>query len=339
MKDAVDPIPALSTSSLTLKRPNSLNTTGTCSEGTLARVSGRQAASSNKAPPCHDCDSTASPDTLQEPSHAQLCSNLVYPWVSSLRRRNGSKQRGRLQWGKNMATVIPPYCACSLFSNSILDLRVKQFLTIGTKKWCLNSSLWRGILGNRCVNGASLAKPEKVVPSLTGCQTLCLLGSKWKRFESTLNWSTAFKAPWPPNKSLNPKQETMPLFIGYNGKVASQMFSIKARRAVMEINGCLFYNCQSRTESLSVYQHTRSPTLSLSFPVFCQQVLCGRQVFPKEQHDFVSNGLWGGAAERELRDTGPIVAPDGSSSWPHTYTRDVLLHLDRDKRLLACNTF
>ena len=70
----------------------------------------------------------------------------------------------------------------------------------------------------------------------------------------------------------------------------------------------------------------------------CPQVLRGGQVFPKEQHDFVSNGLWGGPAERQLRDTGPVVG-----TWwqrgpaPHfTHQMDVLLHLEQDKRLSAC---
>ncbi len=55
--------------------------------------------------------------------------------------------------------------------------------------------------------------------------------------------------------------------------------------------------------------------LTAVLPLFvcflCQQVLRGGQVFPKKQHDFVSNGLWGGPAEWELRDTGSIVG----TSW------------------------
>jgi len=68
LRDAVDPIPALGTSSLTLKRPASLSRTGTCSTGTLEDT---------QQPPLTRCSlamtvTTASLGTLQEPSHAQL---------------------------------------------------------------------------------------------------------------------------------------------------------------------------------------------------------------------------------------------------------------------------
>jgi len=67
----------------------------------------------------------------------------------------------------------------------------------------------------------------------------------------------------------------------------------------------------------------------------CLQVLRGGQVFPQKQHDFVSNGLWGGPAERQLRDTGPIAAADGSSRWLNTHTQDVCCTW-RERQASAC---
>ena len=40
------------------------------------------------------------------------------------------------------------------------------------------------------------------------------------------------------------------------------------------------------------------------------QVLCGRQVFPEEQHDPVPVRLWGGANEGGLRSPGPLTLVD-----------------------------
>ena len=57
----------------------------------------------------------------------------------------------------------------------------------------------------------------------------------------------------------------------------------------------------SACANLCWYLH---PSILLIF-----QVLCGRQVFPEEQHDLVSDGLWGRAAERELRVPGSITNP------------------------------
>lgn len=64
------------------------------------------------------------------------------------------------------------------------------------------------------------------------------------------------------------------------------------------------FHCQGRAESASPHTHTHHfvvmPTvivfvfLTTLLPLFvllCQQVLRGGQVFPKKQHDFVSNGL------------------------------------------------
>ncbi len=66
------------------------------------------------------------------------------------------------------------------------------------------------------------------------------------------------------------------------------------------------FHCQGRAESASQHTHTNThhfvvmPTvivfvfLTTFLPLFallCQQVLRGGQVFPKKQHDFVSNGL------------------------------------------------
>lgn len=67
------------------------------------------------------------------------------------------------------------------------------------------------------------------------------------------------------------------------------------------------------------------------FVFVCQQVLRRGQVFPKKQHDFVSNGLWGRSAEWELWDTGPIVGPRRQQQpAPHvTHEMDVLLHLEK----------
>ena len=108
-------------------------------------------------------------------------------------------------------------------------------------------------------------------------------------------------------------------------------------------------HCQSRAEAAS--QHTQTQRChnantnrlcvfnnSFAFVFFCQQVLRGRQVFPKKQHDFVSNGLWGGPAEWELWDTGSIVGTSWQQhSAPHfTHDMDVLLHLEKDKQLSAC---
>lgn len=76
--------------------------------------------------------------------------------------------------------------------------------------------------------------------------------------------------------------------------------------------------------------------LLVPLPSLCQQVLRGRQVFPQKQHDFVSDGLWGGPAERQLWDAGSIVV--GGEKQPgdsnnrlhasHTHDMDVPLHLD-----------
>lgn len=63
---------------------------------------------------------------------------------------------------------------------------------------------------------------------------------------------------------------------------------------------------------------------SSAFVLLYQQVLRGGQVFPKKQHDFVSNGLWGGPAEWKLWYTGSIVgAWWQQQSAPHfNYTRN-----------------
>lgn len=37
------------------------------------------------------------------------------------------------------------------------------------------------------------------------------------------------------------------------------------------------------------------------------QVLCGRQIFPEEQHDSLPDWLWGGADEGGLCSTGPLI--------------------------------
>lgn len=82
------------------------------------------------------------------------------------------------------------------------------------------------------------------------------------------------------------------------------------------------------------------------FCPLCKQVLRGRQVFPQKQHDLVSDGLWGGPAERQLRDAGSIVGGEEEreeeggerekealvtatiGSTRHTHDMDVPLHLD-----------
>lgn len=118
---------------------------------------------------------------------------------------------------------------------------------------------------------------------------------------------------------------------------------------LLSLNATFSLTEQSRVESAS--QHTDRPLVmmqtakrrcvfndSFAFVSLCRQVLRGGQVFPKEQHDFVSNGLWGGPAERELWDTGSIVGTSWQQqSAPHfTHEMDVLLHLEKDKRLSAC---
>lgn len=92
------------------------------------------------------------------------------------------------------------------------------------------------------------------------------------------------------------------------------------------------------THALPWFQQFNHLCVLPLFVFLCQQVLRGRQVFPKKQHDFVSNGLWGGPAEWELWDTGSIVGTSWQQqSAPHfTHEMDVLLHLEKDKRLSAC---
>lgn len=98
------------------------------------------------------------------------------------------------------------------------------------------------------------------------------------------------------------------------------------------------------------HTHLHPPTHTISVCVsdntnclfLCRQVLRWGQVFPKKQHDFVSNGLWGGPAERELRDAGSIVGISWQQqSAPH-FTQRWMFCCTWKKTsvcLLACNTF
>lgn len=107
---------------------------------------------------------------------------------------------------------------------------------------------------------------------------------------------------------------------------------------------CSDFPCQSGLSRHPTHRHTYTQanqqfcfSTSTNCLFLCRQVLCWGQVFPKKQHDFVSNGLWGGPAERELRDAGSIVGISWQQqSAPQITQMDVLLHLEKDKRLSAC---
>lgn len=225
-----------------------------------------------------------------------------------------------------------------------------MFSSTGTKLVCEKLTLWQSFLGNSWGATAVFARPRRADLLFIGCQRLCLFDSKLFRvliyfylkphiYDGHQNrpgiWQAAVSAH--EVKRLKPNvcdqtESSVPADLKRN------IFTARAQQS-QPVNKRTTLCRDASINHLSVYDNV------FAFCVFCffvcQQVLRRRQVFPKKQHDFVSNGLWGRSAEWKLWDTGPIVGTRRQRQpAPHvTHNMDVQLHLEKkkkDKRLSAC---